>query len=66
MRYNRLINKRGTQVPPSKGEYEMKYRINYLHKSIHQTMWREEHEIVTLEKLQGVLSYMEKNSESYR
>ena len=45
----------------------MKYRINYLHKSFHQAMWREEHEIVkTLEKLKGTLEYMDKNKESYK
>ena len=52
---------------PTKRRNEMKYRINYLHKPLHQEMWREAHEIVTtLEKLKGTLEYMEKNSKSYK
>ena len=44
----------------------MKYRINYLQKFLHQTMWRERYEIVTLEELADVLGYMEKNNRIYK
>lgn len=44
----------------------MKYRINYMHKGIRQTMWREKHEVVTLEELSGMLKYMEENDQSYK
>ena len=52
--------------PPIERRNNMKYRINYLHKFLHQAMWREKNETVTLEELHDVLDYMEKNGSTYK